>query len=261
MFSRKNVIIICLLIIFSIHGGFGEYQDPTLQITQYPIISDNYSSHPYTPPKEKEGLEALANETATLDLITGGSQYQLVLHTGWNHVSIPYRLIYGNDTAKEIFGSLTDVSGHSLYRFDAGNWISVLPDEVISPLTSYWVFTGTPASLLIKVDPNQTGAFSRNLTTGWNGFGIIGEESEEAKEVLMPLSDIWSYIVGFNVTTQKSEEPILRGGSGRQNDTRPLLPYQGYWIYVTRNGSYEKNESQNVSAVPTMLPVWPQPLK
>ena len=199
------------------------------------------------------------NLPAALDKITGGSSYHLILLPGWNHVSVPHRLIHGDDTARKVFGSLTNVSGHSLYRFESGTWISVQPEERISPLTSYWVFTGTSASLPLMVDPNQTGVFSRDLTTGWNGFGMVGEESAETKEVLRPLSDIWSYVIGFNATLQVSDEPIIRGGSGKQNDTRPIWPYQGYWIYMTGNRSYEKNETP-VEA-PEVPPVWPQPLR
>ncbi|MFH0967451.1 MAG: hypothetical protein V1862_07190 [Methanobacteriota archaeon] len=260
MITHKITILGCfLIIIILIPGTLGKDPDPLLQIPPNPIISDNYSYPPYTPAEEKDGLGAVANETLTPDRIIGGSQYHLMLLTGWNHISVPYRLRVDNNTAGEIFDSLTNISGHSLYRYEAGNWISVRPEERVSPLTSYWVFTAAPASIPLMVDSDQKGIFLRNLTTGWNGFGMIGEEPAEAREILSPLSDIWSYIIGFNTTTQMSDEPIIRGGSGRQNDTRSLLPYQGYWIYMTHNGLYEKNETP--AEVPEVPPVWPEPLK
>lgn len=199
------------------------------------------------------------NLTAAMNTITGGSAYHLRLKNGWNHVSLPYRLVEGNDTAGDIFGSLTNVSGHSLYRVYGDTWITVLPDERILPLVSYWVYTGIPASVPVMVDPNQSGSYAVNLTTGWSGIGIVGEEEIQARDALSSLSDIWSLVIGFNATTQISEEPIIRGGSGLQNDSRMLQPFQGYWIYMTRNGTYEKKEMIPVEETPG--PVWPQPLR
>jgi subtilisin family serine protease len=201
------------------------------------------------------------NITAALERMTGGSSYHLRLYPGWNHISFPQRLIAGNDTAGSIFGSLTNVSGHSLYRYDAGNWISISSEERVSPLISYWVYTGSAASLPLMIDPDQTGLFTRNLTHGWNGFGIFGQESSEAKAVLQPLGDIWSYMIGYNTTLQTMEEPIIRGGGGRQNESRLLHPYQGYWIYLIRNGSYEQNKSAEKGVLPEITPLWPQKLR
>lgn len=219
--------------------------------------------HPAPSLKGRTVTGGRADLAASLDRITGGSAYHLHLKTGWNHVSIPHHLIPGNDSARNVFGSLTNVSGHSLYRFESGNWISIRPEERITPLTSYWIFTGQNASLPLMTDTNQSGIFTRNLTTGWNGIGLTGEEPVQAKEALRSLADIWTYIVGFNATTQTSDEPIIRGGSGTQSDSRLLLPYHGYWIYLTRNSSLEKNGSgENMEAQPgSEITIGPGPLK
>ncbi|PKL59491.1 MAG: hypothetical protein CVV33_07550, partial [Methanomicrobiales archaeon HGW-Methanomicrobiales-4] len=80
IFSRKNTIIICLLIIFSIQGGCGEYPDPLLRIPGEPIPSDNYSTPGYpplqgqsiasdnftSPPQEKSIPEVLSDEKSFL---------------------------------------------------------------------------------------------------------------------------------------------------------------------------------------------------
>ncbi len=221
------------------------------------------SAHPLPDFAEKSVSGGRADLDAALRQITGGSSYHLRLQSGWNHVSIPSQLISGNDTAGGVFGSLSNVSGHSLYRFDDGGWIAVKSGEQIIPLHSYWVFSGSPASLPLMVDTNQSGYTTRNLSYGWNGFGIKGEEGRPAKTELSSLSDIWTYLIGFNSSAQISDEPIMRGGSGKQNDSRVLEPYQGYWIYLTRNATYEKNETvMPVPLSPEMnQPIWPKPLR
>lgn len=189
----------------------------------------------------KTATGGVADLSAAVELITGGSAHHLKIQPGWNHVSVPYRLREGNNTAEQVFGALSNLSGHSLYRYDAGGWTTVGAGEVIHPLSSYWVFTPDPASLPLITDQNQSGVFTRTMTTGWNGFGVVGGASLPAKEELAPLSDIWSYVIGYNGSTQQSEEPIIRGGGGYQNESGLLSPYRGYWVYLTRNATYEKN--------------------
>jgi thermitase len=212
----------------------------------------------------KTGTGGRADLAAAIEKITGGSSYHLRLSPGWNHVSVPLRLIPGSDTAADVFGSLPNVSGHSLYRYESGDWIVVKPAEQVTQLTSYWVYTGSSAALPLMVDEDQTGHPSRNLSYGWNGIGIKGEENRAAKDELRSVDDIWTYVVGFNATVQRSDEPIVRGGSGTQNDSRMLEPYQGYWIYLTRNGTFEKREEDPipVPVSPEMnQPIWPVPLR
>lgn len=201
------------------------------------------------------------NLTAALQRITGGSEYHIRLNPGWNHVSVPYRLIPGDDSAEDVFGSLKNVSGHSLYRYESGDWVAVRPQERVSPLTSYWVFTEIQSSLPLMVDPDQSIKLSRDLTTGWNGIGIIEDKGIPARDALKSLTDIWTYIIGFNTTTQKSDEPIIRGGTGEQNDTRLIWPYQGYWIYMTRSGTFENGAESDNNEKDEVGPVWPQPLR
>ncbi|HWQ66042.1 MAG TPA: S8 family serine peptidase [Methanospirillum sp.] len=181
-----------------------------------------------------------ANLSAAIERITGGSSYHLRLVPGWNHISVPLRLASGSNTGAAVFGSLSNVSGHSLLRYDHGSWISVHAEEVIDPLSAYWVWTGSPASLPLLVDQNQSGSFVKMLSGGWNSIGMTGYEPYMAKDQLASLGEIWNYAIGFNRTTQTYEEPVLRGGSGIQNDTRPLYPYEGYWVYVTRNVTFEQ---------------------
>jgi len=212
--------------------------DASLSQVREAILS---TARPVPSLTDKTATGGVADLSAAFEKITGGSRYHLRLQPGWNHVSVPFRLITGNNTAYDVFGPLPNVSGHSLYRFESGAWKTVHGEETIIPLSSYWVFTGTTASLPLMVDDDQSGIYTANLTTGWNGFGTVGEEPQKAAITLIPLSDLWSYVIGFNATTQMSDEPILRGGSGLQNDSRLLEPYQGYWIYMTRNRTYEKN--------------------
>jgi hypothetical protein len=202
-----------------------------------------------------------ANLTAALIRITGGSPHHLRLHPGWNHISIPFCLNKGDDTAEIVFNGVKNISGHSIYQYDSGQWRTVLRDNIILPFYSYWIYTNSEKSLPLFVDPNQSEFISRHLTTGWNGFGIVGMEETPALEILKPLSDIWTYVIGFNSTMQQYDEPIVKGGTGTQNDSRLLHPYQGYWIFMIRNGTLVKSKTSTPVVNETVKPLWPQKLK
>jgi len=181
-----------------------------------------------------------ANLSAALEYLTKKPEPdQIHLYAGWNHVSVAKRLIAGNDTASDLFGQITNTSGHSVLKYHNASWITVPADEKISPLSSYWVFTGENQNITPKSDPIQSGTYTKNLDGGWNGFGIIGTRLEPAKTHMIPIGDNWTYVIGYDATSQYYEEPIIRNGTGNQSDSRILMPWQGYWLYTTGNVTYQ----------------------
>ncbi len=179
-----------------------------------------------------------ANLSASLTAMNPPEPDHLILAPGWNQVSFAKRLLSGKDSAQEVFGSLTNTSGHSVLTYANNTWQIVPAGQRITPLSAYWVWTDSPAFLPLALDPVQTGVYEQNLTSGWNGFGVVGTDVLAAKKQMEPISGNWSYLVGFNATTQVYNEPIIRGGTGNQSDERPLSPWQGYWCYVTGNVTY-----------------------
>jgi len=180
-----------------------------------------------------------ANLSAALLYLKKPEQDEIVLYPGWNHVSVAKRLIAGNDTAHSLFGQITNTSGHSVLRYHNESWLTVQADEKITPLSSYWIWSGERQNIIPKPDPVQNGTYTVDLDKGWNGFGIVGTRQESAKTHLAPAGDNWTYVIGYDAMTQKYEEPIIRDGTGNQSDSRILAPWQGYWLYTGSNVTYQ----------------------
>ena len=85
----------------------------------------------------------------------------------------------------------------------------------------------------------QIVTYTRDMEIAWNGFGVVGTGYESAKTNLIPLGDNWTYVIGYDAQSQMYDEPILRNGTGNQSDSRILVPWQGYWLYTTRNVTYQ----------------------
>ena len=180
-----------------------------------------------------------ANLSAALTYLKKPAGDSVSLSPGWNHVSVSKRLIAGNDTAYDIFGEVTNTSGHSVLKYYNTSWITVPADEVITPLSSYWLWTGNAQNITPVSDANQCGTYTKGLLQGWNGFGVFGTDILSAKSRLSPIGDNWTYIIGYDAPGQKYEEPIIRNGTGNQSDSHLLMPWQGYWLYVSDNVTYQ----------------------
>ncbi len=181
-----------------------------------------------------------ANLSAALAYLTNKpSTDHIPLSPGWNHISVAKRLIPGNDTAYELFGQVTNTSGHSVLKYTNASWITVPADEKITPLSSYWIWTEKSQNITPKTEPTQNGTYTKDLRLGWNGIGVVGTKNESAKTHLTPIGDNWTYVIGFDPMAQRYEEPIIRNGTGNHSDSRILLPWQGYWLYANQNVTYQ----------------------
>ena len=160
------------------------------------------------------------------------------IKSGWNFVSVPKYLAKGSDTA-EIFAKINS-AGHSLltYPGDATGWKKVNASDPILPLYSYWVFSLNSTVIPLKYAELVVGS-SRTVSPGWNSIGGFSNTDLSAKKTLESLGDGWTYAIGFDATKQMYYEPIIRGGTGNQSDERPIRPFEGYWLYCTKNGSYQ----------------------
>lgn len=163
---------------------------------------------------------------------------EIPLYSGWNHVSVPRRLAEGSDTA-EIFSDVNS-SGHSILRYtdDTIGYQTLKATDPIVPLQGYWLFSDNATTVPIRFH-EQLLPESRNISAGWSSVGGWVPEDLSANETFHTLMTGWSYAVGYNAGIQQYEEPIIRGGTGNQSDSRPIHPYQGYWLYCTQNGTYQ----------------------
>ena len=110
-------------------------------------------------------------------------------------------------------------------------------NDLVVPLQGYWIYSTKKAEVPVKYREPIT-ILSREILAGWSSVGGWAEADISANETFHTLSG-WSYATGYNAGLQQYEEPIIRGGTSNQSDTRPVRPYEGYWLYCSQNGTYQ----------------------
>jgi PKD repeat protein len=150
---------------------------------------------------------------------------------GWNFVSVPKKLVSGNDTAV-IFRHI-DADGHSLMQYDSlsGQWVTLNPTSPIKPLDAVWLYSKKIDSVPLTFDSSATNPPTRQLKKGWNAVGFTGLTPLEAKKTFQSVQDTWLNGLGYNREFQKYDQMIIKG----QNDDTKLSPYNGYWLYMADN--------------------------
>ncbi|MBN1167668.1 MAG: hypothetical protein JXA44_11155 [Methanospirillaceae archaeon] len=163
-----------------------------------------------------------------------GPDFYLVLAPGWNCISIPKRITAGSDTLQNLFSTL-ESDGHSIYTYDATgqNWLIPPATKQVLPLEAYWVFTAKAENIPIQFIRDSPGSVTL-LMPGWNMIGYTGTEPEETRLFFASIPDAWEVLVGYDAGIQAYTEPVIRGGTGPNSDTRLLYPGSGYWLLCNR---------------------------
>jgi len=144
---------------------------------------------------------------------------------GWNLVNIPVQLTPGSNTA-EIFKNVQS-AGHSILTYDStAGWITIGKDDVLKPMTGYWIFSTTPVGIPLSGSSLLAGA--KTLNAGWNLAGITGTSSKSAESALSGLAS-WTYVIPFDSSNQQYRDAGIRGNSNAQI---MLDPCQAFWIYM-----------------------------
>ncbi|HWQ65097.1 MAG TPA: right-handed parallel beta-helix repeat-containing protein [Methanospirillum sp.] len=186
--------------------------------TPYTINSDNIDKYPLT---------GLQNQYQT-----EGGGYPLDLKAGWNLISTPSDLASGHNTA-QIFSDV-DSGGHSMYSFANGSWTVVKADDIIQPLYGFWIYAADATTVPLIFDPG-TVPTPVHLVKGWNVIGFPGIQTSTAGDALHSLDKSWSYVMGYNATSQKYDPPIFRDGGL----TAIMYPSRGYWIHLDQETDLE----------------------
>ena len=162
----------------------------------------------------------------------GGQTLNLKLVPGWNFIGIPMTLESGSDTA-EIFKDVPS-AGHSIFSYDPQRgWRMAERTDTLIAMNAYWIYTEQALTIPLKVQCPPSAP--KSLSVGWNIFGSPGTGAKPAANVLASLAD-WTYVIGFDSSLQRYQQPIIRGGSGQSSDQTPLVPGLGYWIYLSSPG-------------------------
>ncbi|MDD1720036.1 MAG: PKD domain-containing protein, partial [Methanoregulaceae archaeon] len=163
---------------------------------------------------------------------------RISLEPGWNFISVPDRLVPGNDTAAAVFGDV-DSGGHSLFAFSAMNhtWHQLVPDDEVMPLYGIWVYSTVRKQVPLVFDSNLSSPpLSVNLFQGWNAIGTPSRNQGSAHELLLPVAGQWTTLIGFDPVAQRYEPSIIRNGSGIHTDSNPMYPMKGYWLFMNAPG-------------------------
>lgn len=179
--------------------------------TPYTINADNVDKYPLT---------GLQNQYQT-----EGGGYPLDLKSGWNLISTPSDLASGHNTAL-IFSDVNS-GGHSMYSFANGSWTVVKANDIIQPLHGFWIYATDATTVPLIFDPG-TVPTPVHLMKGWNAIGFPGIQASTAGDALRSLDKSWSYVMGYNATSQKYDPPIFRDGG----ETAIMYPSRGYWIHL-----------------------------
>jgi len=168
---------------------------------------------------------------------TGVPGITLTFEPGWNYISIPRYLFPGSDSGS-IFASI-DTSGRPIWRYNSTNQIyeRVYPATHLNATDSIWIYSRSHTTLPLYFSGTQ-GLVERDLFSGWNGFGVLNLTEVPARDALLPVSSSWKYGYGFDPLAQRYEVSIVNGGTGIHNDSRPLAPGRGYWIFMEENVTY-----------------------
>ena len=158
------------------------------------------------------------------------------LMPGWNSISPAKRLAPGNNTASIFSG--VDTAGHSIMKYSSETgWISLKSSDALSPLEGLWIYSVAAINVPVQFDPYPVQVPPVvSLGKGWNCIGFSGTISYSARDTLLSVQDLWRYCVPFDEFRQQYGTIIMNGGTGEYSDNRMLLPYHGYWVYMTGEG-------------------------
>lgn len=155
------------------------------------------------------------------------------LAPGWNLVSVPKRLVPGNDTA--LIFSEVDSAGHSLCIFDAGTqcWQAIGPDDKVTPLTGVLVYAEDAAAVPLTFDTDPVHAPpAKSLSKGWNFVGTAGTDPEPAALALVSAEGQWEQCTGYDALRQVYEASVTA-----DLPDHALFPGRGYWLGMNENGT------------------------
>lgn len=172
-----------------------------------------------------------------ITVTSSNDRYDLMLHPGWNFISIPRKLSDGLDTPRWL-DQYIDPQAHSMWTYagDTSSWVHVMADDPLRPLEGYWLWTSEETMVPFILAGRGENSPTKNLYTGWNAIGFTATEPIPASETLFSVANSWLYILGFDAFHQTFETTIIKGGTGEFADTRLMNPGQGYWLYMTENG-------------------------
>jgi PKD repeat protein len=214
---------------------------PTTGPTTYPTTTPTTSptttgTTPTTPPTTI--VPTTTQTTVPTTIPTPVPDMYVPLYQGWNFISIPLVLADGYDTG-EIFKYI-DTDGRITWTYNASlsRWKAISPYTPLEQMEGIWIYSAQFEQFGLHFSKQQ-GTVNRTFFEGWNALGIPGSDDRSARDALAPVSSSWAYTIGYNGASQEYETTIINGGTGDRSDLRHMFPAKGYWVFFTKNATYE----------------------
>jgi hypothetical protein len=198
----------------------------------------------------------------------------ITLDPGWNMKSVPKRLLESNSSPESVFGKNSTI----LY-WNGASW--EVP-KTIEPCKGYWVYSPEAFENNIKFKPMPSGNVSDymqeflDLAPGWQMIGSTSTQPVAWSTTLASLKNSYTDYEFSNLVTYSHNEgwsgvlpelgltPMADGnGSVTSNGDlingpgpRPvgmlqsegmMVPGQGYWVYMSKEGTYNPSESNGTA--------------
>ena len=175
----------------------------------------------------------IVNASAAINAATYADMDHISLLRGWNFISVPKTLDTNANTAEQVFGDVNiNETGILGFDADAREWIRVQPDDIIHPLTGYWIKAEESASVPLLYPSIPTEPSETPLYTGWNAIGLSAADDTSAQNALACLNSSWKTLIPWNLTDGAYDSAIINGGSGAYSPERSMTLGNGYWLYV-----------------------------
>ncbi|MBN2489216.1 MAG: hypothetical protein JXA98_09315, partial [Methanosarcinaceae archaeon] len=167
----------------------------------------------------------------------------IVLHPGWNYISVPY--VLADPSVASVLEGVT-YDALTYYNAETETWDTV---STIEPLKAYWINISeaviTQIILEENLDPMMPASPSFIMVyAGWNAIGYTDStDTLSAELTLASIDDSYTTIVGpWNPATMMyvcvGHNNVMGPISGKHvgTDVFEMNPYEGYWVYATEDG-------------------------
>ena len=198
----------------------------------------------------------------------------ITLDPGWNMKSVPKRLLESNSSPESVFGKNSTI----LY-WNGTSW--EVP-KTIEPCKGYWVYSPEAFENNVKFKPMSSDDASNylpvslDLAPGWQMIGSTSTQPMAWSTTLASLKNSYTDYEFSNLVTYSHNEgwsgvipelglTSLTDGNGSVTSNgdlingsgpRPvgmlqsegmMVPGQGYWVYMSKEGTYNPSESNGTA--------------
>lgn len=163
------------------------------------------------------------------------SSYSMTLVPGWNFISLPSRL-RSDKSCRELFSEV-NTDSHTIWSYNSSSrgWISIKPEDPISPLKGMLIYSERIEKIPLVF--NNSSRESLKVEKGWNLMGHTSLEAKSARDLMNKYNISWVSLLLFNVTKQQYDPAIINGSNGNFSDNRIIAPFSSFWIYLEHNGT------------------------